>query len=105
MPTARELALDAKARELIEFAETPLLTMARPVRGAARRAARSRRRRCRTAFDAAHRDPQFLAEADKLGVDISPVTADAISHALDDMAHASPAALDYMKKLMAGAKG
>ena len=32
VPTARELALDADARELIVFAETPLLTMARPMR-------------------------------------------------------------------------
>jgi hypothetical protein len=30
VPTARELGRDAKARELIVFAETPLLTMARP---------------------------------------------------------------------------
>jgi hypothetical protein len=30
VPTARELARDAKGRELIVFAETPLLTMARP---------------------------------------------------------------------------
>ena len=47
----------------------------------------------------------FIAEGEKLGIDISPVTADAIVRALDDMAHASPAVLDYMKKLMAGAKG
>ncbi len=76
VPTARELALNAKARALIVFAETPLLTMARPFVAppdipAERLAA------LRSAFDAAHRDPKFLAEGDKLGVDISPVTADA----------------------------
>jgi tripartite-type tricarboxylate transporter receptor subunit TctC len=104
VPTARELALDAKARELIVFAETPLLTMARPY-AAPPGVPPDRLAALRTAFDAAHRDPAFIAEGNKLGVDISPVTADAISQALDDMAHASPAALDYMKKLMAGAKG
>ncbi len=104
VPTARELALDAKARELIVFAETPLLTMARPYVAPPGIPA-DRLVALRAAFDAAHRDPQFLAEGEKLGVDISPVTADAIGHALDDMAQASPEVLDYMKRLMAGAKG
>ena len=104
VPTARELALDAKARELIVFAETPLLTMARPY-VAPPDVPAERLAALQTAFDAAHRDPAFLAEGDKLGVDISPVTADAIVHALDDMTRASPAVLDYMKKLMGGDKG
>jgi tripartite-type tricarboxylate transporter receptor subunit TctC len=104
VPTARELARDAKARELIVFAETPLLTMARPFLAPPSIPA-DRLAALRAAFDAAHRDPQFLAEGAKLGIDISPVTADAIGHALDDMAHASPEVLGYMKRLMAGAKG
>ena len=77
VPTARELALDAKARELIVFAETPLLTMARPY-VAPPGVPPERLAALRTAFDAAHRDPAFIAEGNKLGVDISPVTADAI---------------------------
>ncbi|HEY5066228.1 MAG TPA: tripartite tricarboxylate transporter substrate-binding protein [Xanthobacteraceae bacterium] len=104
VPTARELAIDAKARELIVFAETPLLTMARPY-AAPPDVPPERLAALRSAFDAAHHDPDFIAESEKLGIDISPVTADAIVHALDDMAHASPTVLDYMKKLMAGAKG
>ncbi len=104
VPTARELALDAKARALIVFAETPLLTMARPY-VAPPGVPADRLAALRSAFEAAHRDPQFLAEGDKLGVDISPVSADAIGHALDDMAQASPDVFDYMKRLMAGAKG
>jgi tripartite-type tricarboxylate transporter receptor subunit TctC len=102
VPTARELALDAKARELIVFAETPLLTMARPFMAPPDVPA-DRLAALRTAFVAAHRDPQFIAEGEKLGLDISPVDAEAIGHALDDMAHASPSVLDYMKRLMAGA--
>jgi tripartite-type tricarboxylate transporter receptor subunit TctC len=104
VPTARELALDAKARELIVFAETPLLTMARPYVAPPGIPA-DRLAALRAAFDAAHRDPQFLAEGEKLGVDISPVTADAVGHALDDMAQASPEVVGYMKRLMAGGKG
>ncbi len=104
VPTARELALNAKARELIVFAETPLLTMARPFVAPPDLPA-DRLAALRSAFDAAHRDPQFLAEGEKLGIDISPVPAAAISRALDDMTHASPEVFDYMKRLMAGAKG
>jgi tripartite-type tricarboxylate transporter receptor subunit TctC len=104
VPTARELAPNAKAHELIVFAEMPLLTMARPF-VAPPGVPADRLAALRTAFDAVHRDPAFLAEGAKLGVDISPVTAADMIHALDEMSHASPAVLDYMKKLMAGAKG
>jgi tripartite-type tricarboxylate transporter receptor subunit TctC len=104
VPTARELAASGAARELIVFAETPFLTMARPFTAppgvpAERVAA------LRAAFEAAHRDPGFLAEATQLGIDISPVAADDMTRALDDMAHASPTVFDYMKRLMLGAKG
>lgn len=106
VPTARELAPDARARELIVFAETPLLTMARPF-VAPPGAPADRLAALRAAFDAAHRDPAFRAEGDKLGVDISPMTAADMTRALDAMVHAPPAVFDYMKRLMAGgsAKG
>jgi tripartite-type tricarboxylate transporter receptor subunit TctC len=104
VPAARELALNAKARDLIVFAETPLLTMARPFVAPPDIPA-DRLAALQTAFDATHRDPQFLAEADKLGIDISPVSATDLTRALDDMAHASPDLFDYMKRLMAGGKG
>ena len=75
MPTARELALNDAGRALIEFAEAPLLTMARPF-AAPPGVPADRAKALQAAFVAAHRDPQFLAEAEKLGVDISPVGAD-----------------------------
>jgi tripartite-type tricarboxylate transporter receptor subunit TctC len=104
VPTARELALDDTARALIVFAETPLLTMARPF-AAPPGVPAERVDALRSAFAAAHRDPKFLAEAEQLGVDISPVSADAMIRALDEMANAPPAVLDYMKRLSATAKG
>jgi tripartite-type tricarboxylate transporter receptor subunit TctC len=104
VPTARELALDAKARELIVFAETPLLTMARPFLAPPGVPA-DRLEALRSAFAAVHRDPDFLAEGEKLGLDISPVSAAEMSRALDEMAHASPDVFDYMKRLMAGSNG
>jgi tripartite-type tricarboxylate transporter receptor subunit TctC len=104
VPTARELALNDAARELIVFAEAPLLTMARPF-AMPPGAPADRVAALRAAFDASHRDANFLAEAAQLGVDISPVTADDMTRALDDMARASPTVFDYMKRLMSGAKG
>ena len=62
VPTARELALNDAGRALIEFAETPLLTMARPF-AAPPGVPQERARALQAAFLAAHRDPQFLAEA------------------------------------------
>jgi tripartite-type tricarboxylate transporter receptor subunit TctC len=104
VPTARELALDAKARALIVFAETPLLTMARPFMAPPGVPA-DRLDALRAAFAAAHRDPDFLAEGNKLGLDISPVSAAEMGRALDEMAHAPPEVFDYMKRLMAGSNG
>ena len=45
VPTARELAPNDAARALIEFAETPLLTMARPFAASPGGAANRRNRR------------------------------------------------------------
>jgi tripartite-type tricarboxylate transporter receptor subunit TctC len=57
------------------------------------------------AFLAAHRDPGFLAESAKLGIDISPVGADDMRRAIEQLLRSSPATFDYMKKLMAAEKG
>src|SRR5262249_42024909 len=75
VPTARELARDDDARALIAFAETPLLTMARPF-AAPPGVPRERAKALQAAFLAVHRDPRFLEDAEKLGIDISPVDAD-----------------------------
>jgi tripartite-type tricarboxylate transporter receptor subunit TctC len=103
VPTARELALDDKGRALIEFAEAPLLTMARPF-AAPPGIPDDRAKALRDAFAAAHRDPAFLAEAEKLGVDISPVSAASMSAELEKMSKASPQVFGYMKNLLAAAK-
>jgi tripartite-type tricarboxylate transporter receptor subunit TctC len=104
VPTARELALNDTARALIELAEMPLLTMARPF-AAPPGVPEERARALQAAFMAAHRDAGFVAEAERLGLDISPVGADDVMHSIDAMAHASPDAFNYMKKLMTSHKG
>jgi tripartite-type tricarboxylate transporter receptor subunit TctC len=100
VPTARELARDADARALVEFSETPLLTMARPF-AAPPGVPEDRAKALREAFLATHRDPQFLAEAAKLGIDISPVDADAIVRGIARLAQAPESVLGYMKRMMA----
>jgi tripartite-type tricarboxylate transporter receptor subunit TctC len=104
VPTARELAPGDAARELIMFAEAPLLTMARPF-AAPPGVPAERAQALQAAFLAAHRDPGFLAEAGKLGIDISPLGAPDMARGIEALARASPATFDYMKKLMAAEKG
>jgi tripartite-type tricarboxylate transporter receptor subunit TctC len=104
IPTARELAPNADARALIELAEAPLLTMARPF-AAPPGVPEDRARALQAAFLAAHRDPQLRSEAAKLGVDISPVGAEDMVRSIDQLPRASPDAFDYMKKLLASHKG
>jgi tripartite-type tricarboxylate transporter receptor subunit TctC len=99
VPTARELAPNSGARELIEFAETPILTMSRPFTAPPGVPA-ERFEALENAFIAVHRDPQFLSEAEKIGLDISPVDGKDMRDAIEKMAHVSPATFDYMKKLM-----
>jgi tripartite-type tricarboxylate transporter receptor subunit TctC len=104
IPTARELAPNDAARELIVFAEAPLLTMARPF-AAPPGVAAERAAALQSAFLAAHRDGGFLAEAAKLGIDISPVGADDLARGIEQLGRSSPATFDYMKKLMTAEKG
>jgi tripartite-type tricarboxylate transporter receptor subunit TctC len=104
VPTARELAHGDAGRALVELSEASLLTMARPF-AAPPGVPEERAQALRAAFLAAHRDPQFLAEAEKLGVDISPLGADDVMRGIERMAHGSPDALDYMRRLFAGHKG
>ncbi len=100
VPTARELAIDANARALIEFAEAPLLTMARPF-AAPPGVPEDRAKALQAAFLAVHRDPRFLEEAEKLGIDISPVGAGRSSRGVEQLAQAPPSVLAYMKRLLA----
>jgi tripartite-type tricarboxylate transporter receptor subunit TctC len=104
VPTARELALTPSGRALIEFAETPLLTMARPF-AAPPGVPQERIRALQTAFLAAHRDRQYLDEAAKLGVYISPVSGEDMVRSIEKMARASPELFEQVRKVLAAKKG
>jgi tripartite-type tricarboxylate transporter receptor subunit TctC len=100
VPIARELALDDEARALIAFSETPLLTMARPF-AAPPGVPDERAKALQAAFIAVHRDPRFLEEAEKIGIDISPVGPDQIVLGIERLAQAPVSVRAYMKRLLA----
>ncbi len=103
VPTARELAPNAAARDLIEFTESPLLTMAWPF-VASPGVPPDRAAALQSAFMATSRDPDYLADAAKLKVPIEPVSAADIDRAIDTLSKASPQVFDYVRKLMVSKK-
>ena len=103
VPTARELAPNDKARELIEFTEAPLVTMSWPF-AAPPGIPADRTKILQDAFTAVHHDPQFLAEAKAAGFDIELVSPQGILDSINKMAQASPEVLDYVRSLIGGSK-
>lgn len=99
VPTARELAPDARSRALIELAELPYL-LSRPF-AAPPGLPPARAKALESAFLAVHKDPDYLADAAKLKVDISPVGGDAARQAIARLAATPPALRDALKKLLA----
>src|SRR5712692_3064930 len=76
IPTGRELAGDAGALSLIDFAELPFF-MALPF-AAPPAIPADRAEALKAAFMAMCRDPAFVEEAEKLGIDLSPIDGEAI---------------------------
>src|SRR5215471_14997979 len=71
VPTARELAKSEAARALIELAELPY-ALSRPFAAPPNLPA-ERAKALQRAFLAVHGDPQYLADAARLRVDVSPI--------------------------------
>ena len=102
VPTARELALNDRARALIELAELPY-RLSRPFAAPPGLPA-DRAKALQAAFLAVHQDPQYLDEAGRLKVDVSPIGGDEVLRAIGGIAGAPPDLLDYMKKLLSDSK-
>lgn len=103
VPTARELALNDKSRALIALAELPY-RLSRPF-AAPPGVPQERAEALQKAFLAVHEDPQYLEEAAKLKIDVSPIGGADVLRAIEHIASAPPEMLDYMKKLLADNKG
>jgi tripartite-type tricarboxylate transporter receptor subunit TctC len=103
VPTARELAKNEASRALIELAELPY-TLSRPF-AAPPGVPPARAKALQAAFLAGHRDPQYLEEAGRLRIDISPIDGGEVLRAIDRIAGAPPELLDYVRKLLAETRG
>ena len=103
VPMARELAKNEAARALIELAERPY-AFSRPF-AAPPDVPAERAQALQTAFLAVHRDAQYLEEAAKLRIDVSPIGGAEVLRAIHQIASAPPELLDYLKKLFAETKG
>jgi tripartite-type tricarboxylate transporter receptor subunit TctC len=97
-PTARELAPNDRALALIALTELPY-RLSRPF-AAPPGLPTDRAKALQAAFLAVHRDPQYLDEAGKLKIDVSPIGGDEVLKAINGIASAPPDLLDYMKKLL-----
>jgi tripartite-type tricarboxylate transporter receptor subunit TctC len=98
VPTARELAQNDRARALIELAELPY-RLSRPF-AAPPGLPPDRAKALQAAFLAVHQDPQYLDEAQRLKVDVSPIGGEEVLRAIEGIAGSPPDLLDYMKKLL-----
>jgi tripartite-type tricarboxylate transporter receptor subunit TctC len=102
-PTARELAGDDKSRALIALAELPY-RLSRPF-AAPPGIPVERARALQWAFLAAHRDPQFLAEAARTRIELSPIGAAEVLRVIEAMAGAPTEVRDYIRNLEQKAPG
>jgi tripartite-type tricarboxylate transporter receptor subunit TctC len=102
VPTARELAASDRARALIALAELPY-RLSRPF-AAPPGLPGDRAKALQAAFLAVHQDPEYLDQAQRLKVDVSPIGGDEVLRAVEGIAGAPPDLLDYMKKLLSESK-
>ena len=100
VPTAREKAKDPQARLLVEAAEVPYL-LSRPF-VAPPDVPADRAKALQAAFMAMTRDPDFIGDAKKINVDVSPVGAAEAMKMLDMLASAPQEIKDKLKELFSG---
>ena len=103
VPTARELARTPEDRGLIEFAELPLL-MARPF-AAPPGVPADRVALLRKAFMQAVHDPDYIAEASKQKLEMTPRSGEDVQALIGTLAKASPAVIERYKKLVSAPGG
>jgi tripartite-type tricarboxylate transporter receptor subunit TctC len=103
VPTARELASTQTSQALIELAELPYL-MARPF-VAPPGVPADRAAALQAAFLAVHRDPQFLADAARLKIEVDALGAAPVLAAIDRIADAPRDLLDQLRRLLTKQQG
>jgi tripartite-type tricarboxylate transporter receptor subunit TctC len=100
VPTALELAPDATATQLIAMAELPYV-VGRPF-AAPPGIPNDRARALQDAFAKLIRDPEFLAEAKRLKIDLTPLDAKATFAAVDALGRAPTGLRDQLRDILYG---
>ncbi len=103
VPMARELARGEDARALIEISELSY-KMSRPF-AAPPGVPAERAQALHQAFAAVHNDRQYLDDAAKLRVEVSPIGGLEVLQTIDQIAAAPPTVLDHLRRLIMGGKG
>ena len=98
-PTARELAKNAEDRNLIQILEIPY-ALSRPY-AAPPDVPADRAKALQDAFMATQKDPAYLAEAEKIGIEISPISGDDIRLLIEQIAKTPADQLKRIEKLIA----
>ena len=101
VPTGRELTKDPKVLRLLDFAEAPFfmaLPLIAPPGLPAERAAA-----LQTGFMAMTRDKAFIAEAEKMSLELSPIDGEAVRKVVAQMQATPPEVIEQFKTI-AGAK-
>lgn len=101
VPTGRELTKDPKALRLLDFAEAPFF-MALPL-VAPPGLPEDRSKALRAGFMAMTKDPAFIAEAEKMSLELSPIDGEAVLKVVAQMG-TTPAEVIAQFKEIAGAK-
>jgi ABC-type phosphate/phosphonate transport system substrate-binding protein len=103
VPMARELAKNPEDRNLIEILEVPY-ALSRPY-AAPPDIPPDRAKALQDAFMATHKDPAYLAEAQKIGIEVSPISGDAIRQLIDKISKTPADQLKRIEKLIAEGAG
>jgi tripartite-type tricarboxylate transporter receptor subunit TctC len=98
VPTARELAKSDEDRGLIEVLELPY-AMSRPF-AAPPGVPADRAKALQKAFMATHKDPDYLKDAERLKVDVSPIDGDDVRERIESIKKVPAPTLKKVEKLI-----
>jgi hypothetical protein len=98
VPIARELARNDQDRKLIEIVEVPY-QLSRPF-AAPPGVPPDRAKALQDAFLATHKDPEYLADAERMRIDVSPIGGPEVLKLINDIGRTPPDELKKVERLI-----